>query len=451
MSVYTINSLSKIERFFTTICTFDNKLNLYLKHELLSLLCFKVATQNKSSTRLRQAFLNLLFLSVAEAVDEPQTWIMVKENLKIYCQYDYLSDMVTPGEMTLFLRSVSGVIFKILFNPFEKIYNIMESLRHHKSSIFMDVFSFVFEKYSNAMSVENNLLLTQITYDGHCSSVVVKYLFSLAKDDSEKTSHRLEALDILYLKGTEEVKREALLMLKIVVSEDPYMDNPENVHLSSVIESVERTLDFLLKQNGGTAADTGDSIRLALTRRFDSCTDYDKVKASLNRIFDFNFLKFSKYKLTMFEILQQVCLFVDKLDHSIREELYERLRQELSDMHGTCSQGYVSRLINVLSGYSLDGDHKKIGIFLSYEDEIYCIFSSKVNSLIREAPEDLKNTLLEEMTAPTDDYLGRMNLTRYLRPFLPYIWNDIHDRFKDTLTTTDLDLYCRKVAARYDC
>ena len=136
-------------------------------------------------------------------------------------------------------------------------------------------------------------------------------------------------------------------------------------------------------------------------------------------------------------------------DSSMHEELYIRMEQELVDMYDTCSQGYITRLINILTGFEINGSFN-LGITISYEDEIYGIFSSKINNLVQNSPEHIRDTLLEELMVPSNDHENRLTLTRYLRPFLPQIWNEIFEMFKDVLTITDLDLYCRKVTMRYE-
>jgi hypothetical protein len=91
-----------------------------------------------------------------------------------------------------------------------------------------------------------------------------------------------------------------------------------------------------------------------------------------------------------------------------------------------------------------------LGITISYEDEIFAIFSNKINTLVSQAPFEIKEQLLEELIIPSNDHENRLNLIRYLRPYLPQIWNEIFEIFKDELTITDLDLYCRKVTMKYE-
>ena len=139
-------------------------------------------------------------------------------------------------------------------------------------------------------------------------------------------------------------------------------------------------------------------------------------------------------------------MFIENCEEELKSQLIRRLDQELVDMYETCSRGYASRLINIFSGF----DITDLGIAISYEDEIYTIFSNKVNRLIMQAPQPIQEKLLEELILPANDYENRLTLINYLRPHLSKIWNEIFQIFKDELTTIDLDLYCRKVTMRYE-
>jgi uncharacterized protein YpbB len=151
--------------------------------------------------------------------------------------------------------------------------------------------------------------------------------------------------------------------------------------------------------------------------------------------------------LTLEDIVKNLWLVIE--NSRFKKELCKRLEQELIDMYDTCSQGYATRLINVFSGFPIEGSDN-LGISISYEDEIYNIFSNKVNKIVSNAPESLKEKLLEELLVPSNHHEDRLNLIRYLRPFLPKIWNEIYEIFKEELTITDLDLYCRKVTMKYE-
>jgi hypothetical protein len=284
----------------------------------------------------------------------------------------------------------------------------------------------------------------QIVFEGE--NEFLGDLLSIARD-GRSLSARLEACDILFLKGSSAVKAQAQHLIETLVPQDAYTTNKENAHLSSIAASVNRTLDLLLEKNRDKTPP--QNLYNILLQRFShqkSLSSGLNVKGSLYRIFNYNFLRFTSHHLTLKEVIENVCLFIDSFPPETQQQLYTRLEQELDDMYNTCSQGYLTRLINVFSGFGVED----VGISIAFEDQIYAIFSLKVNERIAAAPEELKDTLLEELTVSTNEPERRMNLTRYLRPYLSKIWNEIFDEFSANLTTTDLDLYCRKVLLKYE-
>ena len=89
---------------------------------------------------------------------------------------------------------------------------------------------------------------------------------------------------------------------------------------------------------------------------------------------------YSKFNITLSGVLIKIWSYI--LEHKYKEELTKRLIQELSDSAGTCSSGYLSRLVNVLSGYD---DNFRIRI--SWEDQIVANFSGRLNARVRKITE----------------------------------------------------------------
>jgi hypothetical protein len=56
----------------------------------------------------------------------------------------------------------------------------------------------------------------------------------------------------------------------------------------------------------------------------------------------------------------------------------KRLLEELIDMYGTCSSGFSSRLVNVISGY---GD---FNLNISWRDQIIANFTGRLNARARD-------------------------------------------------------------------
>jgi hypothetical protein len=106
-------------------------------------------------------------------------------------------------------------------------------------------------------------------------------------------------------------------------------------------------------------------------------------------------------------------------EHEYRETLTQRLFEELIEMSGTCSSGHVSRLVNVLSGFEVNGQLMKLTI--DYKDEMMAIVISKINKKIseinlsgKEEDEKYQNNILEEMMW-TSNFEKRINFNRFFR------------------------------------
>ena len=62
----------------------------------------------------------------------------------------------------------------------------------------------------------------------------------------------------------------------------------------------------------------------------------------------------------------------------------KRLLEELEEMSGTCSSGFASRLVNVISGF---GDFK---LTISWRDQIIANFTGRLNARARDITNDDK-------------------------------------------------------------
>lgn len=104
----------------------------------------------------------------------------------------------------------------------------------------------------------------------------------------------------------------------------------------------------------------------------------NKAKENLNSYFYSNDSIYELPKPTYRLVLQGLWKYIQSKSPNIREEMIERLRQELEDNVGTCAQGNISRLTNVLNGY----DKKAVEPQLSLSD-IMAQISKEKNPSIR--------------------------------------------------------------------
>lgn len=427
MDIYRISKIKKLEKFFIYVCTFDNHINLYLKQELLQALTFEV----KNKGAIEQGYNNVIFLILKKALTNLEYWFMLENTILNY------SKEFKDINIYILLKNIIIIFFGGKKASFKQLFNLLLNFKHE--CYFIWLCTFIFEKYKQKLTVKNNLLLLQIIFEKNNN--YNEDLFHIINNKTFDINLQLEACDILLNKGDENIKNKVQDIIQNILPITAYTNNPENAHLSSLIYSVDKSIESILNLNKDKKFPL--DLQPILLQRYKKSINFVQINGALNRIFNYNFLTFTKYKLTLKEILENIWLIVESSE--FKEELYNRLEQELVDMYNTCSQGYLTRLINIFSGFD-----NGVGITISYEDEIYALFSNQINKIVGGAPEVVKNQLLEELMVPTNDYQNRLNLIRFLRPHLPKIWNEIFEMYKDILSITDLDLYCRKVTMKYE-
>jgi len=132
----------------------------------------------------------------------------------------------------------------------------------------------------------------------------------------------------------------------------------QNVHTKPVVEIVLTRAKDLIGFNKNS--DNEDVFYYLLSDELLS----DKAKENMNSYFYSNDSIYDLPKPTYKMVLQGLWKYIESKSPSIREEMIERLRQELEDNVGTCAQGNISRLTNVLNGY----DKKSVEPQLSLSD-----------------------------------------------------------------------------------
>ena len=167
-----------------------------------------------------------------------------------------------------------------------------------------------------------------------------------------------------------------------------------------------------------------------------------------------------------------------------KKEMKKRLLEELEDMSGTCSSGFLSRLINVLSGFG------EFDIYISWDDQIISNFAGRLNSYARkitdnDSPfynkqfdsvlelylnknklytdkifedrkelflslaenideeisncvENFAEDVLNEMMIKSSNFPKRQNFLLFFRTFMPSIYEEMFDEFKNIITDNNI-------------
>ena len=295
--------------------------------------------------------------------------------------------------------------------------------------------------------------------------------------------------------------------------------NAQNVHTTEVEESVSEILEFLaifpmymVQKKPIEFNQVQSMIKDGLRRErpedaLDPTPRENKIILALNRI-DMDRVLYSKYNNTLSNVLLKVWSYI--MDHSCKEEMYKRLLEELEEMSGTCSTGFVSRMVNVVSGFG------EFNVRISWGDQITANFSGRLNASARiimepqsifrttqlesvidlwlKLPEqrierimmmnklrnnnpkiqigvkDIVNeylkentdkkiddaleyfslTVLEEMSVSTLDTDNRRNFGLFFRASVGIIREEMYEEFKEHLDDASFDMYMRKALMHYE-
>jgi len=245
---------------------------------------------------------------------------------------------------------------------------------------------------------------------------VEKQMIDFAECEDIEYNLRADAADILITFGSEVARnkgKEIIMQLgRINGPVRTIFENAQNLHTEKVEESVSETLEYLstlpinnnnidfdhvnshvekmlkeeLESIQKLHSNTGITCKCHVNSTHDNfcsevCKEFydknEKITVAMRRIFMDRAL-YSKFNNSLINILLKIYNYIQiQEDESIKLQLYKRMLQELEEMSGTCSSGFASRLVNIISGYG------NFNIRISFEDQIISNFSGRLNAFAR--------------------------------------------------------------------
>lgn len=391
---------------------------------------------------------------------------------------------------------------------------------------------------------------------------VEKKILEFARDAENEYNRRADAADVLLRLGSSNMKqhgRDIVMELGRVDGDiRTVFDNAQNVHTEQVEESVTEALEFLsnmplhqvksgkdgkaidfeyvqaqiedmLREDrdclrvSGDGEETCDHCESPIVEKItadegenkfcsNECLRFyyrdEKIRLALNRIFMDRAL-YSKFNSSLVNILLKVWTYL--IDHENEQEMRKRILEELEEMSGTCSSGFATRLVNVISGFG------QFNIRISWEDQIVANFTGRLNAAARkitdsdsifrtkrandvvelwlnniehkeirdaieqklnpstrldkrpktskvieeflrenrdekieECVSDFSIAVLNEMTMASSNYASRQNFSLFFRSYVSVIREELYDEFKDHIDSTEFDLAFRKAIMSYE-
>ena len=317
-------------------------------------------------------------------------------------------------------------------------------------------------------------------------------LMNFAQDSELDYNLRADAADVILNLGNGdniELARKIIVMLGTEnTNSKSIFDNKQNVHVDEIEESVLIGLEFLasldIKKCDNLTIDfeyvKGKILKIIESDKPAKHSEkhiiekykekVDKINLSLNRI-NMDRVLYGTYNLYLKNIIVRVWTYLKS--HKSENEMVKRLLEELCDMSGTCSSGFLSRLINVISGF---GD---FNIRISWKDQIISNLSGRLNFRAKnitnpdiidenikkycietdnsdnkdtklEKLQQFQGEIFEQMSISNIKYAQRKDFLTFFRVNMLSIREEMYEEFKNYISDTDYDLYFRTAISHYE-
>jgi hypothetical protein len=232
---------------------------------------------------------------------------------------------------------------------------------------------------------------------------------------------------------TDEIEESVVIALKFLTTLSTLVINDNIIDFNYIQDQVNQMLKSEIIEHNVPCA---HADILSKTKEFcsDACKDqaenHKTIQIALNRICMDRTL-YSKFNISLRNILLKVWTYI--IGHDSEDEMKTRLKQELFDMSGTCTSGFASRLVNIISGF---GD---FNIRISWGDQITGNVAGRLNAHARSITElnsvyyttrsldvvklwlndniDVKETIINQLTH-SDKLTDRPPMKKIIEEFL---------------------------------
>jgi hypothetical protein len=176
------------------------------------------------------------------------------------------------------------------------------------------------------------------------------------------------------------------------VTKTVYKDS-QNVHTGGINNSVLKACARLIELENDEVLKNPTSYRKIQKILCDiSPGKYNIIDTVMTRI-EIDVAKF-RNKVGYFSLHDVFsCVFSFIKDHEHSNELYLRLIEEMEAMAAYCTTGHLSRLINVIQGYT--GDDEDLCVRISDSQQIKAVISHFLDTVMKKAPDDVIDAMME--------------------------------------------------------
>jgi len=283
--------------------------------------------------------------------------------------------------------------------------------------------------------ISAEVLLRMKCTDREEKDEICSELLNISENKELEENIRADALDIVHRVGIDAImKSKALAQIKelgfehlkdnegdMLEKSETFYNNTQNVHTfasqaDSFIENIVETVDEVPPE----FSEVEDSLTKMIRKIKDHKLRCKAFKA-LNRI-KIDSATFTKYKLDLSMIFVYLWLYIHNKHSENKENIYNRIIEELIDMGDTCSSGHSIRFINILSEY--DSSFK-----MTYDEQIFSNMVARMNAKIKNCrDEDLKSTLImaqSELAEPEEIEV----LEKFIKDKIPDLYKELQSEF----------------------
>jgi hypothetical protein len=268
-----------------------------------------------------------------------------------------------------------------------------------------------------------------------------QYLYDIARKEKYPVKTRSEAADMLIRLGTANFRKSAEEIITALGNryingqERSFYLDEQNIHevqyeksLKELVKSIQSIEDISLdaiyekiraysishprkvKHVRWAMADEGDSKEDSVDEptedsKEEKASEEDIRVASFQRIV----MDTSTYcGYTMIDIIRYVYKKIQLSVH--KEELEQRMMEELIDMHGWCSTGHVVRLLNILQGYE-----EQVVLTVEPTKELYAAVLARLKFSMRTLSRELQEEMILEFCSEEKSLLEE-----FVEQYSPY-------------------------------
>jgi hypothetical protein len=322
------------------------------------------------------------------------------------------------------IDSICDILSESNIDPYEKFYFFANNDKYMKLDdlIVYEVHKFFFylsisEKYPLELTLlSSRYIISNYHYEDDVRYDVLEFILDIADDKDETVYARSECADILANCGEGD---EVFFGHKIIKELGELFDNnknktiytnSQNVHtetidnsVRNIIRSLRKEFNHQLIESKYTIENIHNDLDKIIESKYSNTNDSDyrtqdpeyikgHVKSFLFRVMTDP----SKYeRLNLNDILMLVYNKIQTFDEETKQSCLNRMLEECQESLNTCTTGYLTRIINVLTGF-VEGEEFVMRI--NPEEELKASVFARIEAKIRGLPDMLRNDILESLT-----------------------------------------------------